>query len=127
MAIADLDDRVYRERTLVALFASIPGIGLVKGGFAAQLAFNVGGCIDMHNLERLGFRGADIRSDLFKCAKTEAGRKKRLDIYMDLLAIAGGCEMLWNDWCAYLAEREPVRYRDAAHVSRLHCEALGLT
>ena len=52
MDIHGLADPDRRERELMAHFASLPGLGLVKAGFMVQLAFGLGGCLDRHNIDR---------------------------------------------------------------------------
>jgi hypothetical protein len=118
-------DPIVCERELIAYFATLPGLGLVKGGFVVQLAFGLGGCIDRHNVAMLGADVNLLRADLFKNGSHKA-RAKRLDKYQALLASAGGTEMLWDNWCEYVADKFPNIYESGFAVSRLHVEALRL-
>ena len=82
---------------LLALFASIPGLGLVKAGFCCQLLYGLVGCIDSHNAERFEINPNHLKSDRYKRAKTYATRQKHINFYLDLCEKLGGCESLWNE------------------------------
>ena len=121
---------------LIALFCNIPGIGMVKSGFAAQCLYGLAGCIDRHNIERFDIKPCRIKSDRYKSAKRFATRQAVIAEYLDICESAGGCRELWNSWCSFLAGRpdktgfkmngnKPL-YDSAEHVSALHCVALGL-
>lgn len=119
-------DPYVQEREILAYNATLPGMGLVKAGFMAQLCFGVAGCIDSNNVHRLQLgREQWLRADSYKAVgpKTKA---KYLDQYQSMLATAGGCEALWDDWCIFVHSRGRGNYNSAEHVSELHCEALGL-
>lgn len=124
MELFAIADPYEAERQLLAYFAELPGFGLVKGGFVVQLAFGLGGCLDTHNVVRFGLNINHFKSTRFKNAKRWSTRYKVVDLYQSLLAAAGGCETLWNEWCSYVAENQG--YGSAFEVSALHCEALGL-
>jgi hypothetical protein len=110
------------EEELVSFFAGLPGLGLIKGGFLAQLAFGLGGCLDRHNFARFGLPYRSFRADSFKRAGNGAQRR-HVRAYLDACRDAGGCALLWAEWCDYVAKKEPVTYNDAAYVSRLHVVA----
>lgn len=119
-------DPVRQERELLAYGATLPGMGLVKAGFMAQLCFGVAGCIDSNNVHRFQLgREQWLRADSYKAVgpKTKA---RYLDQYQSMLAVAGGCEALWDDWCIFVHSRGRGNYNSAEHVSQLHVEALGL-
>lgn len=113
------------EAALVSFFASCPGLGLVKAGFMVQLCFGLAGCLDTHNVTRFGLNENTFSAGRFKRAKTEKTRKRLVRQYLDLVRECGGCAQLWAEWCEYVAGRDKA-YEDARHVSRLHCEALGI-
>ena len=123
-------------RELIRLFASIHGVGLAKAGFMAQLCYGVGGCLDSHNIERFGINPNAIKSCRYKNAKRLSTRDRILNQYLDLCESFGGAESLWDSWCHYVATRDDPTgfrmngnaplYRDAEHVSALHCESLGI-
>lgn len=112
-------------QNLVALFATIPGIGPAKAGFCAQLIYGCGGCIDTHNIVRLGIDPNAIKSDRYKRAKGLQTRIKYLERYIALCDRAGGCAQLWDDWCTYVATKRG-NGTTAYDISALHCRALGL-
>lgn len=108
---------------LTAYAATLPGLGLVKGGFLAQLAYGVSGCIDVHNARRYGVNVQRFAG--FDRLKREATRAARVNEYMALIDKSGGCEALWDSWCEYVAKRTPARYPGGSYeVSRLHVEAI---
>ncbi len=113
------------EAALLSFFASCPGLGLVKAGFMVQLCFGVGGCLDTHNINRFGLNECRFKSSRFKNAKTDKTRRAIVAEYLETVAKCGGVALLWAEWCEYVAQRDK-NYDDAAHVSRMHCEALGI-
>jgi hypothetical protein len=116
------------ERELAAavvdLFAHEPGFGLAKAGFVAQLIYGVAGCLDTHNIVRFGLPAE--RFAKYKTFRTAKTRRKRLNEYLDTCEALGGCEALWDGWCAYVADKRPKVYADAIAVSLMHLKALGL-
>lgn len=115
------------EKEVLNYLASLPGLGLVKGGFVAQLAFGLVGCLDSHNVERYGLERSQVSAYAFKSAKTQKSRDAKLDAYLSLCHELGGCEGLWNSWCEYVFSRNRGNVYDSAyHVSAVHCEAFGL-
>lgn len=114
------------DAELIYHFASYPGLGIVKGGFLAQLASGVGGCIDSHNLKRFGVDPNRFKASRFKNLKTESRRVDLVNEYCRLIAYHGGCETLWNGWCDHVASLRPDVFGDGFEVSELHCTALGL-
>ena len=103
MALFDspLDDHA-REDGIVDRFTRIPGIGLVKAGFVAQLACGVSGCIDSHNLARYGINPNTYRASRYD--KASHGLKKSIvRAYHDHVRMLGGTAFLWDSWCDYVA------------------------
>lgn len=119
------------ERELLAYFAAMPGLGLVKAGFVTQLAFGLGGCIDGHNVRRFellkGRKSLPIYMKAWHYKKARPAKQAEyVSMYQSLLKRAGGCQALWDDWCIYLRSRAPAKYHSADYVSELHCIALGV-
>jgi hypothetical protein len=116
-AVGDVD-------SLVAYLSQCPGLGFAKGGFVAQLAFGVSGCIDSHNLERFGIDPkivAPRKVKRFETARKHAAR------YNAAVATLGGTEALWDSWCEFVAARPGYgKALGAFGVSALHCAALGI-
>ena len=110
----------------LARVADVPGLGLVKAGFVLQLAFGVSGCLDSHNINRLGLDAKVLT--LAKNASPKL-RAKKAAAYNALCEQLGGTEILWNDWCEYAyahGRGNASRYVDGDDVSREHVRALGL-
>lgn len=109
---------------LVGYLATLPGLGLAKAGFAAQMVFGVSGCLDTHNLKRYGI-GANTFTH-FKRRRTVRARLSFAGRYNDAVKAAGGTAALWDTWCHHIALRRPRTYLNADVVSGLHVAALGL-
>ena len=117
------DERRYWEAQLLIELAKIPGIGLAKAGFLAQLCWGISGCLDTHNLRNYGI-DANVCSLPAKLKhKTKLARASK---YSEIVEQLGGTEHLWDEWCKHVARTQPKRYTDANHVSLLHCAALGI-
>lgn len=99
--------RLHREliatsdsETAIAAICEIPGFGIVKAAFVAQLmGFDVG-CLDTRNITRLGLNPREWRSDGGERKNTAAFRHK-ITRYVE--ATGGRAEELWNDWCKDVA------------------------
>lgn len=94
----------YREqgddgRAAIRKLVEVPGLGIVKAAFAAQLfGFDVA-CIDSRNAEREG-----RRRDAFRYTKgviTERRFEKMLARYLSVTR--GRAEEYWDAWCEYVA------------------------
>lgn len=129
MLLNDVNPNPYEaEKALLTYLASLPGLGMVKGGFVAQLAFGLVGCLDTHNMVRYNLTPSQVSAKSFKNAKTDKTRNAKIEAYLGLCHEFGGCEALWNSWCEYVFSRNRGDvYESAYHVSAVHCEALGLT
>jgi hypothetical protein len=79
------------------------------------------GCIDCHNQQMFGIDIKDIT--LSKPAKL-ATKLKISQNYIKLCEELGGAEYLWNNWCEFIAERHPTKFRNAKHVSKVHVDAV---
>ena len=101
----------------------VPGMGMVKAGFFAQMTLGVTGCLDSHNMERLGFHPRTIR---WPSSAGPSGKALAIRRYLAAVSEAGGSEVLWNDWCRDMARRHPTRFADAQVVSAYHHRALPL-
>lgn len=112
----------------VQLFMQIPGLGLVKASFVAQmLGFNVA-CLDTHNLARHGIGSNRVKISAKLSA--ELKRKRVLD-YIQLchdLAGAGRCaDFWWNSWCDYVAGNKANKLLDTGDVvSKYHYDAVTM-
>lgn len=109
---------------IVTTLCEIPCIGPAKAGFIAQMCYGLSGCIDTHNLARFGipertFRGREAKHSWPRVQTT-------IRDYNAFCAKVGGTAALWDGWCTYLAERDPVNYPSAYHVSELHLAPLEI-
>jgi hypothetical protein len=107
----------------IDLIALVPGLGVVKSAFVAQMAGFEIGCLDRHNLARLG-----LPETAFKLPKTllPETRRAKIAAYVRFTQAAATSEEWWNSWCAYVAGRRGSPLKTAAAVSRYHCAAIGL-
>lgn len=117
-------DPAVVEHELLKYFASLPGLGLIKGGFVIQLCFGLSGCIDRHNMARFGIHERTFKAFRFKNAKTARTRNRLVRDYNVAVAKCGGTRALWDGWCNFLAAKYEVIYASGWQVSRLHCEAI---
>ena len=116
-------DRV-KAAAMLDYVAGLPGFGLVKAGFVIQLAYGLAGCLDTHNLTRLGLK--EHTFEHYKRLGTAKGRRNKVSSYLDAIAASGGCGALWDDWCKWVADRQPTRWANAEAVSRIHCDAFNI-
>lgn len=107
------------ENALVDVLLDIPGIGLAKAGFIAQLVYGVSGCIDTHNLVRFGIPARRFTPHI--AALTPRNRAKHIAEYNNAVERCGGTEQLWDDWCAYVAANQG--YGTADEISAMHLVA----
>lgn len=112
------------QHELLKYFASLPGLGLVKGGFVIQLCFGLSGCIDRHNLARFNIPVRKFDATRYKGARTNKTRNRIVREYHATVRHCGGTRALWDDWCRYVAKKYTSIYADAWAVSALHCEAI---
>jgi hypothetical protein len=98
----------------------VPGLGMAKAGFVVQLLTGEAGCMDMHNIERFG-----LKPDTWAVRKYKAVDKQLREVdekiahYLDLVDACGGTEVLWDEWCEYVAASYST-FHNADDVSRRH-------
>lgn len=119
---ADAMAAKHDDVELLLVFLRVPGLGLVKAGFAAQLFACRVGCLDVHNIRMYGINPAVLR--VSKKAKPETLRK-HAERYVQLCYKLGGPVELWAAWCEYKASLAPKNWADGADVSLLHVECLA--
>lgn len=117
-------DKEALSNGLVQYLASLPGLGIVKAGFAAQMAFGVSGCLDTWNVKRLGTCSKSVRNWQNYNQKSPSVRRRYVADYNRLIESAGGTQALWDTWCHILAEKYPKRYSSADDVSAIHLSIL---
>lgn len=118
-ALGAMDDDIE----LMRVFLRVPGLGLVKAGFACQLFAGRVGCLDVHNIKLYGLSRNDLR--IAKGAKRETTILRRITRYVELCRELGGAVKLWAAWCDYKAQVSPAgNWPDmGASVSLMHVEA----
>lgn len=108
----------------VAYLSHIPGLGMVKAGFVAQMLGFEAACLDRHNLRKLGLDNKVVKLD------AKANDKKRLDKsqeYVRLCNDTGGAEYWWNEWCGFVAGSKYNKRLDTAEkVSKFHVECIAV-
>jgi hypothetical protein len=108
----------YQPHALYWLLSSMPGFGLVKAGFWAQLLFGLEpyGCLDTH--------WQKVLSAPQKRRTVQNGQLQRISAYIGLVRELGGSAKLWDNWCAYVAALYPEEFKSAEEVSALHVRAI---
>ena len=110
---------------LTGYFADLPGFGLVKGGFVAQMAFGVSACLDSHNMARFGINPDRFSAGAYKALRKPESKAARVAEYVALCNQLGGTAGLWDSWCDYVASLRPDTFESGFDVSRIHVDALG--
>jgi hypothetical protein len=107
----------------VLLFMRVPGLGMVKASFVAQmLGFNVA-CLDTHNLRRLGLPVSAMK--ISATLKPDTMRRK-VSAYVALCQ-QEGAEYWWDTWCNYVAGNKSNRMLDTGDVvSKYHWDAVSM-
>jgi len=107
----------------IDVMSNVPGLGVVKASFVAQICGFETACLDTHNLKRLGL--AETAFKLAKSVKPETKRKKIAD-YVALCTSTGGSRHWWNTWCEYVAgNRANKSLTSADAVSAYHVACLA--
>jgi hypothetical protein len=103
---------------LLMKYLAIPGLGLVKASFLAQLTIADGACIDLHNARRLGLTPNDLK--LPKTLK-DASRLAKISAYNATWRAHGDSEYWWNSWCDNMVGTSyNKRLASGAQVSAIH-------
>ena len=107
----------------VDVLSNIPGLGIVKASFVAQICGLEASCLDTHNLRRLGLGEAACKLAKTVKHETKLGKIKH---YLDLCLTTGGARYWWNTWCESVAgNRANKRLISADAVSAYHVECLA--
>lgn len=124
LAIFESGDNV--ECKLIELFVQIPGLGIPKAAFLAQLVGAETACLDTHNLAHFGIDEKAFRLGAKVTAKTIRAKIAR---YVETCRAYNTSEGWWNSWCEFVVNtsRNAGKFANAEEVSKLHCLALGLS
>jgi len=124
--IRDLRAERISVRAFIRQWIKVPGMGIVKASFVAQMTCGKAGCLDMHNIERFG-----LNADVWKVPtrKKLADQMQVIDdtinLYLKLCELCGTPEALWDDWCEVLAGKVST-FNGAEDVSRRHFDYLTI-
>ena len=119
---------------LITEFLAIPGLGIAKTSFLAQMSVGDGACLDVLNLRRLG-----LNESAFKIGKGLGAPfvARRIQAYNAVWQSQGDSAYWWDTWCDGLAARQTIDtgrkrkdgttimrriagFADGAEVSALH-------
>ena len=117
--IESLDSDSIKAKKLMDIFLDVDGLGLPKAGFVCQLVAGLVGCMDVHNIRRLGVDPKTL--SLSKNPKTIKGLEANDRRIMDYVNLCHdyGTEKLWNTWCDFLSTKS-AKWQDGNHVSEVH-------
>lgn len=113
---------------LILEYLAVPGMGIVKASFFAQMTVGNGACLDTLNLRTLG-----LNETAFRLAKTLSVKtvRRRIASYNACWQSVGDSSYWWDSWCELVASRtRNVRgyaiqgFRSAADVSHSHRMAI---
>lgn len=102
---------------LIVKLMKVPGLGLAKASFVAQMTVGDGACLDSHNLRRLGLSESFTRLD--KTAH-ESVICNKVENYNEAWRKEGDSAFWWNSWCEELAKRPHSGFTSADEVSAIH-------
>jgi hypothetical protein len=110
----------------IHVLSLIPGLGMVKAAFVAQLLGFEASCLDSHNLRRLGMADTALK---FPKTCTDKTRRAKIAAYAKLCREHGGAEYWWNSWCEYVAAKggQNKALDTAEKVSAYHAACFNLT
>lgn len=107
----------------VDVLSNVPGLGIVKAAFVAQIVGLEVACLDSHNLHRLGLAEATFKMP--KGLKHQT-RLAKIAKYVAICAETGGARHWWNSWCEYVAgNRANKSLTSADAVSAFHVECIA--
>jgi len=109
----DVPDRILQ------LFLQVPGLGLPKASFLAQLAtgHKAFACLDSNNLIWYDLDPKVVNYN--KKLKSEELKAEKRRQYFAIVKKLGGGEKLWNDWCIGVANKSK-KFKSGVEVSRKH-------
>jgi hypothetical protein len=87
---------------LILEYLAIPGMGIVKASFLAQMTVGDGACMDTLNLRTLGLSETAFRLSKTLTVKTV---KRRIAAYNAVWRSVGNSAHWWDSWCDLVASR----------------------
>lgn len=82
------------------LAGTVPGLGIVKGAFVAQMFGHEVACFDSRNLEALEMPARSFREVK---ALSPANRRRKIAQYVEITRDTGGAAHWWDSWCTGIA------------------------
>jgi hypothetical protein len=110
-------------RDALVRLLSVPSLGIVKAAFVLQFLGHDIGCLDTHNLRKLG-----LPMDSFKNHAKRGGRSvqgftsRQIDTYFSIAYGQGRGREFWDNWCN---ERAPAYAMTGDEISALHMEVIA--
>ena len=118
-------NKSLEEKAILGL-CQARGLGLAKSGFILQMMEEPIGCIDTHNLKKLG-RNPNWRiyNPTLASLKDDFILEKNRNAFGTYLGMCyskplGNPQKMWDSWCEYIAKSYPKHYKDAEEVSAQH-------
>lgn len=115
---------------LILDYLAVPGLGIVKASFLAQMTVGDGACLDTLNLRTLG-----LSESAFKTPKTLQVKtiRQRIAAYNATWRSVGNSAYWWDAWCDLVAQRthnargasHPSAGQGAHAVSKIHRLAIN--
>lgn len=100
-AVACADGRKSLD-DLILDYLAIPGLGIVKASFLAQMTVGDGACLDTLNLRTLGLSETAFRMSKTLTVKTV---RRRIAAYNACWRSVGDSAYWWDSWCEIVASR----------------------
>lgn len=116
------DNGLMAHDAFVHDLMAVPGMGIAKASFFAQLLVGEGACLDSHNLATLGLGTRAF--DFDKGASTPENCYKKIAKYERTWRSVGDSAYWWNAWCDTVASIHNDYFANGAEVSALHRVAL---
>ena len=110
------------DRDFIMRWLEVPGLGIPKAAFVAQMMNGWAGCFDVHNIKKYmpdvdAKKGTPNRWQTSRQSQ-ETKNRKTVD-YLDFCRDVGGCEHLWDQWCNERPIKMP-KLIDGENLSSLH-------
>jgi hypothetical protein len=105
---------LFDPELAILAISRVPGLGIVKSAFVAQLMGIDVACLDSRNITRDGRNPRAYRTD-GEARKTIPAYRRKVARYV--ADVGGKAEAYWNAWCSDVAPRYK---RSADEISALH-------
>jgi len=101
----------------------VPSLGIVKAAFVCQFLGHDIGCLDTHNLRKLGLPMDSFKNHALRGGRSVQGFSSRqIDNYFSIAYGRGRGRRFWDNWCN---ERAPAYAVTAEEISALHLEIVS--